>query len=205
MIRARALTSPSAHLLSIETLRKQCEVSTVDVDSDGVESHPDDALLLVYLDAAVDHAEEFTGLAIGLREYEAAIDKFPDGDIELPRPPLVELIAFTLSDDSDGEVSSADYVLDQYGNAAALRTVTSWPSVIQAPNAVKVRFRAGYSSEVEPDSDAETLPGAIKAAILLTVGHLYANREASIDKAMSELPLGVNALLRPKRVRTGMA
>lgn len=38
---------------------------------------------------------------------------------------------------------------------------------------------------------------AIKAAILLTVGHLYANREATGSQNVVELPMGVQWLLQP--------
>lgn len=44
------------------------------------------------------------------------------------------------------------------------------------------------------------LNDAIKSAILLLVGHLYLNREAGTDKAISEIPFGVYALLQPFRV-----
>jgi uncharacterized phiE125 gp8 family phage protein len=217
---AKIIERSTARLLSIETLRAQCEVVTIDTDSDGNVSHPDDALLLAYLDAATDHAEKFTGRALLLQTFEFALDEFPrwgsgvlcrrPGElhpgIEIPYPPLIEVIRFAYGDDSDSELEAdTDYVLDSYGDKAVLRSVSSWPSVTAYPNVVKVRYRAGYSSEVEPDSDAETLPGGIKAAVLLTVAHLYANREASVDKAMQELPLGVEALLRPWRVLTGMA
>jgi uncharacterized phiE125 gp8 family phage protein len=220
-IGAKIITRETARLLSIETLRQHCEVVTIDTDSDGVESNPDDDLLLAYLDAATDHAERFTGRALLLRTYEFALDEFPrwrtgalcrepsrlHPGIEIPYPPLIEALTFTYGDDSDSELELAtDYLVDDYGDKAVLRPVTSWPSTVTPyPNIVKFRYRAGYSSEVDPDSDALPLPGGIKAAVLLTVAHLYANREASVEKAMQELPLGVEALLRPWRVLTGMA
>ncbi len=46
----------------------------------------------------------------------------------------------------------------------------------------------------------DDVPEGIRAAILLLVGHLYENREASIDKALSEIPFGVKALLDMNRV-----
>lgn len=209
MIRARVIAQASARPLSLATLRKHCEIVPIDVDGEGAEIHPDDDLLLTFLDAAVDHAEDYTGRAIALRTYELAADEFPvkGGVLELLRPPLVELLAFTYGTDL-AAVPVDSYVLDAYGDAARLRIAapgTAWPTVLAAPNTVRVQYRAGYSSEDDPDSDAEPLPGAIRAALLLIVGHLYRHREATIEKAMSELPLGVNALLRPKQVSIGMA
>lgn len=40
---------------------------------------------------------------------------------------------------------------------------------------------------------------SIKAAIRLTLGHLFANREAVVAGVVMELPLGAQNLLRPKR------
>jgi uncharacterized phiE125 gp8 family phage protein len=53
-------------------------------------------------------------------------------------------------------------------------------------NSVRVRWVAGTGC-----------PAPLKAAILLMVGHLFENREATGDA--TELPLGVAALISPWR------
>ena len=46
---------------------------------------------------------------------------------------------------------------------------------------------------------------AIKAAILLTLGHLYENREdVVVGLSVAELPLSATSLLRPHRVGVGL-
>ena len=45
---------------------------------------------------------------------------------------------------------------------------------------------------------------AIRAAILLMVGHLFRNREAVGEKSFNELPLGFHALLWPHRIGLGV-
>jgi hypothetical protein len=58
------------------------------------------------------------------------------------------------------------------------------------------------------DSDSEPLPFEAKAAILLIVGHLYENREEVVEhsnQTLLNIPTGAEALLRPLRVRMGMA
>ena len=204
--RVKVITQASGHLLSIESCRRHLEVEAIDADSDGNESHPDDALILAMLDAAVEHAEAFTGLSIMLRTYEIAFDEFPDGAIELPRPPFVELVSFYAGNDSDGLLTQdEDFTVDDYGDVVRLVPVLAWPTTTEATNTVKIRFRAGYSSEADPDSDSQALPASIRAAVLLCLGHLYANREDSTEKAMTFLPGGFEALLRPLRVRLGFA
>ncbi|QIL69568.1 phage gp6-like head-tail connector protein [Diaphorobacter sp. HDW4B] len=45
---------------------------------------------------------------------------------------------------------------------------------------------------------------AIKAAILLTLGHLYANREDVVaGQTVAQLPFGARSLLRPHRIVNG--
>lgn len=215
---AKRIAGPTTRVLSLETCRQQCEIVPLETDSDGVSHHPDDNLLLGFLDAAVAHAENFTGRAITLRTFEFALDDFPRTrctgrgrwpalGIEVPYPPLVEVERFACGEDSESELEvGVDYVIDDYGDKAVLRPLTTWPGlVVVGPNQVTCRYRAGYQSEEDPDSDAPPLPGNIRAAILLMVEHLNRNRGATTEKAMAELPLGVEALLRPDRVLTGMA
>lgn len=206
IIRVKEVAGPAGRLLSLATCRRQCEIVPIDEDSDGVQTHPDDDLLLEKLDAAVDFAEDFTGRAINLRTFEIGLDEFPAGGIELPRPPLVEVVTFYAGNDSDGLLDQGlDYVVDDFGTCAIVTPVVAWPRFTKATNGIRLQFRAGYASEEDPDSDAPRLPPAIRSAILLVMAHLYENREDSTEKALLSIPTGATALLRPKRVRLGFA
>lgn len=60
--------------------------------------------------------------------------------------------------------------------------------------------RTIYADAVPSDDPNGLLDNAsIDQAMLLLVGHWYANREAVSDTQMSEVPLGVNHLLQPYR------
>lgn len=61
---------------------------------------------------------------------------------------------------------------------------------------VIIQFVAGYGAA------AADVPSAIKLAMLLLIGHWYANREAVSSDAGTELPLAVSSLLAPFRLRT---
>lgn len=72
-----------------------------------------------------------------------------------------------------------------------------WPGSYHREDAVSVTYVAGYGN-------ADAVPAPIKAAILLIVGHLYENREASTVGVSAELlPMAVDALLAPYR-RVGL-
>ena len=61
-----------------------------------------------------------------------------------------------------------------------------YPSTYPVPNAVTVRFVAGYTS----------VPAGIKAAMKLLIGHWYKNREAvNVGNIVNVMPLAVESLL----------
>jgi len=217
----KVISTAAGPLIPLETLRQQCELVAIDGDSNA-ESHPDDELLLAYLDAAVEHAEDFTGLSIALRTYEVAFDSFPwmsawnSRGIELPRPPLIRVDSFFAPDGgSDGELDEGtDYLVDDFRVPARLVPVTSWPSMTRATNALRIQFTAGYMTPAyEEASDfsvsdyagAQPLPHAIRQALLLMVRHFWEHRSDSVEKTLATIPNGFKDLLRPKKVILGMA
>ncbi|MDZ7863379.1 head-tail connector protein [Acidovorax sp.] len=85
---------------------------------------------------------------------------------------------------------------------------------LEAAQASVVEFlnRNVYATQDELDAAAEVPPtepvlvnAAIKAAILLLVGHLFANREDVVTGTIaSNLPMGSRVLLQPYRVGLGV-
>lgn len=211
----RIVEYPTVEPITLADLRTHLGIEPYEVDSSGgAATHPHDTMIMAMLGAAREWAENFTGRAIALKTYELALDEFPASEeIELPHPPVVsvESVIYTDSNLDPITIDAANYVLDQHQETAGYVKAAltyDWPTPAAVINAVKIRYRAGYQIP-EPDSsvedDADPLPYAIKAALLLMVGHLYANREAVADKQMFEVPFAADALLRPLRVRLGFA
>lgn len=198
----KVIIQPSAELLTIEQCRAHLNVQVYEVDSDGIGTHPDDDLIMAMQGAAREHCENFLGRSIAQKTYEIALDEFPAGAIELPMPPLVSVSSVTAGEDSDGPLDAALYVVDDYSVPARVVPVDTWPTVIAATNLIRIRFVAGYGEESD---GVEPLPYAIRAAMLLMLAHLYENRSDTDEKAIASIPNGVEALLRPFRVRLGMA
>lgn len=214
----RVISVVPGPIMAIETLRAQCELVPIDADTDAASgvTHPDDALLLGYLDAAIDYAEDFTGLSILQRVYEMALDCFPrhyhpsySNGIAILRPPLVGIDSFIYAEGSDGELDEGDhYVVDLYRTPPMVLPVLTWPVMIHSTNAIKIRYRAGYFNGVSDDSDfteAPPLPSGIKQALLLMVYHFWKNRSDTVEQALATIPTGARDLLGFKRVRLGMA
>lgn len=219
------IVEPVAEPLTIEECRAHLEAQAYeDSDVDPI----DDAMIAGWLAAAREHCENFTGLSLATKTLEIACDTFPIASepggvaIDLPGGPVREIVSITVpppeveytSDDvdsdtaadepiwADGTVNPDLYVLDSYRQPNQVKPVTAWPAITAATNAVKVRYLAGYGV----DSDGGTaIPATIRAAILLMLGHLYLHREAVAESGVVTMPLGIESLLRPKRVRLGLA
>lgn len=168
----------------------------------------DDAIIDGFVAAAREHCEDFLGLSLSTRTLEIALDSFPttadDGSltIELPGGPVRDVLSISWGTESDEEMNNDEFTLDRYRKPNLVAPVTAWPSFTAGTAKIKIRYLAGYGV----DSDGgEELPAVIRSAMLLMIGHLYENRSESTEKALSTLPVGVQSLLRPRRVRLGMA
>lgn len=200
----KVIVGPDEEPITLDEARAHLRVDDPE-ESDAIETD----MLLMWMAAAREYCEEFTGLSFALRTLEIALDEFPTSTdvaglgIELPMGPVVSVLAVNWGDESDEDLAAADFVLDTYSAQHRLMpAATAWPSVTADTNKVKVRYLAGYG---DSSDSAGPIPRRAKAAILLVLGHLYRNREATTAEALSTLPLGVQSLLRPLRVRLGMA
>ena len=79
------------------------------------------------------------------------------------------------------------------GKLITINEVTYRLAAVASTSALTLATTAGTQAAVAFQTD--DVPEHVRAAILLLVGHLYECREASIDKALSEIPFGVKALL----------
>lgn len=168
----------------------------------------EDTLFDSLISAAYAAAEQMTGRAILERTETLVLDRFPRRHhahkradhgmtIELPWTP-VQSIDSVQYVDTDGvtqylDVDSLLFDTRQLFPTLSPQWETKWPDTIDEPESVTITATVGYS-----DDD---MPGDIRAAMLLLIGHLYANRETvTIGSAGIELPMGTSALLSHYRV-----
>lgn len=200
------IVEPDAEPITLDEALTHIRADDPEDDSDQLETND----LMAKLTAAREHCEDFLGLSLAVRTLEIALDEFPTSKslgglpIELPMGPVVAVQRIGWGDESDEEMAEADFVLDVYRAPHCIRPVAaSWPSGITAsPNKIKVRYVAGYG---ETSDSAGPLPKKFRAAILLAFEHIYRNRGATTEEALKTMPLGIESLLRPSRVRLGMA
>lgn len=166
-----------------------------------VDGNEEDALISSLITAAREYAETFQRRAYVTQTWELTLDEWPTGpEIRLPRPPLQAVESITYRDQSGVEhvLDPATYIVDTRSEPGrvVLAPGRCWPSVALAPaGAITVRYVAGYGDT------ADSVPVKVKQAILLLVGHWYANREAVVVGQTSKaVEFAVEALLWQDRV-----
>jgi uncharacterized phiE125 gp8 family phage protein len=178
--------TPSPAVLTLAEMRLHLRLDTVG----GV--HPDDTLVSALLSSAVQYCEHYTQRSIGTQTLELALDAFPYGPISLPKGPLQSVESVTYVDPLGAVTTLPNtfYAIDDYNIEAWVipKYGTDWPEAEASANCVKVRYIAG---SLEP---------SVRSALLLIIGHLYANRENSNMMQLKELPMGVSSLLDTSKV-----
>jgi len=202
-MRLRLIEGPAEYPVTLAEVQKHVEAPEIDFE----------ALLQIFRKAATEEAENFTGRALMEQTWDLYLDAFPvDAPIRIPKPPLIELVGIYARDSAGNEqpVDAATYIVDMDNDPAGqparvmLATGGSWPTADTAANAVRIRFKAGYIDDASPA--AANVPYAIKAAILMMVGTLFANRETVvIGQTATMLPWAAEQLLRRYRVEKAMA
>lgn len=157
----------------------------------------EDGLIANQVLAGTEHAELFQRRTLLQRTWRLSLPRFPKHGalLRLPRPPVqsVTTIVYTDPDGVERTMPGTDYRLLDDGRVTP--EADAWPATKAEPDAVRVTYLAGYSVGTD-------LPWQTRAAILLLVGNLYENREASLVATgpTFALPYGVEPLLWPRRV-----
>jgi len=202
----KVISAPIAEPVSLEEARGQCRVEAYGTPA----AHPDDFMIEVYISAAREWVENYTGQAMCPQTLELALDEFPEEEIEITRGPVRAITSVSYADENQvvQTLSQDAYALDTNSDRIWLLPAaeTEWPTAGEFANAVKIRYEAGYDIPGGSPQD-NPLPASAKAAMLLLIGHLYRNRESTVERALAEMPLGVRSFLdgSPTKVRQGFA
>ena len=170
----RVITPPAAYPVTKAEARQWCRMDTNDTSQD--------AILDMLIQAMTQQAEHLTGRAFVERTLEWSGDYFPY-EIELPYPPLIEVVSVTYTDGAgDAQtVAAAGYEVNLYSEAGILRPVSSayWPAVGRYYNPARVRYRAGYAYPGSPVdlTDNSYLPPQLRTWIAARICTLYDQRD----------------------------
>lgn len=179
----------------------------------------DDALISAYISAARLMCEQETRRVFFNQTFILTLDSFPwfrgymsgtapasnhgymnswqGCEIKLPRPSCVSVESITFLD-ATGAVNTVpptSYFVDVMSEPARIVPMynTWWSTApLYLPGSVQITYTAGTFGD---GLVINTIPATIQIAILLLVGHFYANREATSDKVLTTIPLAVDSLL----------
>jgi uncharacterized phiE125 gp8 family phage protein len=159
----------------------------------------EDALLTSLITVAREYCEGYLWRALATQTIEAYPARFPCCNcIELPRPPLQSVTSIQYKDSSGTETTmteGTDYIVDADSNVGriVLPNGKLWPVASYPVNPIKIVYVAGYCKE-------NPIPISIKQAMLLLIGHWYANREA-VGAVGGAVDFSVKSLLCAYKVR----
>lgn len=164
----RLITPPVGPVLDIDEAKLQCNV----------EHSRDDDLIYMLVEAATEYIET-RGRILSTQVWEMLLDEFPCGFIPVWKYP-VQLVNWIEYVDSDGVAQTLDAA--NYQTALTSEPVRiypaygrAWPTVRSQPEAVTIRFTAGYNSS------PPTLPKQLLASMKILVGHLYEHRDSMVS------------------------
>ena len=162
----------------------------------------EDNLITALIETATAHLDGRDGIlnrALVAQSWELRMNCFPydthsqnpydavwDRRIDLPLPPLISIDSVSYIDEGGTlqtlDPSTYQVISGGFGRAALVEAyLQDWPSTRDEPEAVRVRFTAGYvTPSGSPPMAAEGIPMPIKQAMKLIIGDLYENREAAI-------------------------
>ena len=187
----KRITQPSAEPVLLADVKAQLSIATADTLVD--------AIITRRITEARQWAENFTGRTIMPSNWEVVLDEFPH-EVELFYPPATAIVSVTYTDTAGvtQTMDAADYYLDEDALPNWLLPAygTTWPDTLATANAVRVRYTAGYA-------DAASVPGPIKEAIMLIVGH-WMRYQGAVEAGLNitRVPNAVECLLIPYKVFT---
>lgn len=148
-----------------------------------------DTLITLQIEAARIYVEQFSSQHLITQTVQEYFSDFPCKWLELSRYPIASITSVKYTDSDHAQQTWADTNYDtdlvsRYGRISP-KPGKTWPVNDDTINSIVVEYVTGYGT-------ASAVPAHFKQAILLTVGHMFENREDTIHT----LPTRVHDLLR---------
>lgn len=188
------VTDPVVEPLTLRECKDHLGITQEDTANDGY--------ILALITAAREYAEQQTGRAFITQTWDYTFDTWPvtnanalyvDGTIYLPMAPIqsVTSVKYRDQDGTQQTWSSSNYTVSTSKEPCEIRRnyQTQWPIIRYQPDAIVIRFVAGYGDT------GSSVPRALRQAMLLLVGHWFDQRNASTDKQYYTAPHAADALL----------
>jgi uncharacterized phiE125 gp8 family phage protein len=189
----KSILAPSVLPVTLVTAMRSLRVLQGDAD-----------LVELYLAAATEKVEDYTGRALVTQTFLLQLEAWPSKDLtlELRRTPLASVTSIKYYPEDGSAQATLD--ANRYrvntnatpGFVEFVDTVDPLPSLATRADAVEVTFIAGYGTT------EDTIPPLLRAAVLQMARNYYDNRLPVGDAKIVEMPLSVRDILRSQRVES---
>ncbi len=183
-----SVTAPTEEPVTLDDQKAHIRLDTDD----------DDAYVQTCIAAARQWIEGQTHRAMMAQTWDYSIDygwpvkagshrvDYPINPVAVESSPRVDQITYVDSDGNSQTLAASQYTVVARTNGSYIVPAygITWPAVRHVPNAITVRFAAGYS----------TLPKELHRAVMILAGVYYETRETGADA-----PPAVEALISPFR------
>jgi uncharacterized phiE125 gp8 family phage protein len=163
-----------------------------------VEHGDDDTIIAVLIAAARGHVEALTRRALLTQSWRFVLDAWPaNGRMVLRMGPLRSVLAARVFDTANN-ASSIDIETFVIDIAADVIASPCWalPAPGRLSAGIELDLQLGYGAT------AADVPDPLRHVVRMLVAHWYENRGlAAIGASVAALPVGVDALIAPYRVR----
>lgn len=131
------------------------------------------ARLIATATRSIDGPDRWPGVAIGEQTLEFRLNSFACTEIMLPCPPIIGIVSVMYLDQVgvDQTLTTEDYRL--FNRSIAPSWGKSWPSARRDHEAVRIRYKAGFT----------TVPEDVRGGIIAAVADMYENRETTLTEA----------------------
>ena len=184
--------------LTLEEIKTHLRLDVAGTVDDNLE----DAQIMAMAKAARGAAESYTSLTIANQEKTLRYNAFPSKSLSLKTWPVSDVVSISYTDVNGNTQQYTDFILDNESKPARVYPISDWPNTKDTPNAVQIEVKAGFTDGESPNPFP--IPDTLKQAILLLVGHFYANRESVSYTQVYEVPMGATYLMTPHRIEMGM-
>lgn len=154
----------------------------------------EDTALQPYLQGALSYLESFTGRKLSQASRTSYFDKFCDLELVGDNPTSI-VVQYVDADGVTQTLDSSVYALKVHKARPYLTLAygQSWPSVRAQDAAITVTYQSGYT--------ASTIPGTLRAAVLIEAATQYEYRENESIVNLKERK-AVERLATPYRIYT---
>ena len=153
----------------------------------------EDEYILTLISASRKYVENELNQTMRSASYNYYLNEFPNGNIELPRPPLLSVTSVKYYDTDNVQqtlVADTDYRVDINSLPGIVEVIGSWPGTYDRTSAVDILFTAGFS-------DFGNIEALVLHCMKLRLTLLYDKREGGDSKEEEVLNKLLNKLKQP--------